>query len=153
MDLKESALETIRSAILLEVRNCVKKARENIVKKDICKHNLNNLNSIFDSAIRRNEENSNKTLKYVRKQTKLIKENASKICVAPGEGGAWKSWQTDLFLEEKLFPALFPYGIGGYMSSNMLREVDMGFANYVKNRLLSADAKFRNDPSYVFSYY
>ena len=42
MHLKESALETIRSAILLEVRNCVKKARENIVKKDICKHKLNN---------------------------------------------------------------------------------------------------------------
>ena len=26
----------------------------------------------------------------------------------------------------------------------------MGFANYVKNSLLSADAKFRKDPSYVF---
>ena len=32
----------------------------------------------------------------------------------------------------------------------MLRENDMGFANYVKNRLLSADDKFRNDPSYLF---
>ena len=26
----------------------------------------------------------------------------------------------------------------------------MGFANYVKNRILSADDKFRRDPSYVF---
>ena len=73
-----------------------------------------------------------------------------KICVAPGEEGKWKNWQSDLYLEEKLFPALFPYGIGGYLSSNMLRQNDMGFANYVKNRLLSADDKFRKDPSYVF---
>ena len=32
----------------------------------------------------------------------------------------------------------------------MLRQNDVGFSNYVKNRLLSADEKFRNDPSYVF---
>ena len=32
----------------------------------------------------------------------------------------------------------------------MLRESDMGFSNYIKNRLLSADPKFRNDPTYVF---
>ena len=36
------------------------------------------------------------------------------------------------------------------MSSNMLRDTDMGFANYIKSRLLSADDKFRKDPSYVF---
>ena len=36
MDLNEPELETIRSAILLEVRNCIKKAREYIMQKDIC---------------------------------------------------------------------------------------------------------------------
>ena len=86
----------------------------------------------------------------MRKQTKKIKENVKKVIVAPGGGGKWKNWQSDLYLEEKLFPALFPYGIGGFLSSNMLRQDNMGFANYVKNRLLSADAKFRKDPSYVF---
>ena len=73
-----------------------------------------------------------------------------KVFVAPGEGGKWKNWKSDLFLEEKLFPALFPFGIGGYLSSNMLRQNDMGFANYIKTRLLSADDKSRNDPTYVF---
>ena len=32
----------------------------------------------------------------------------------------------------------------------MLRKSDMGFANYVKNRIMSADPKFRDDPSYLF---
>ena len=32
----------------------------------------------------------------------------------------------------------------------MLKKSNMGFSNYIKNRLLSADDKFRNDASYVF---
>ena len=79
-----------------------------------------------------------------------IKENAEKLFVAPSEEGKWVNWYSDLFLEEKLFPKLFPYGIGGYLSSNMLKKSKMGFANYIKNRLLSADPKFRNDASYMF---
>ena len=60
------------------------------------------------------------------------------------------NWQSDVFLEEKLFPALFPYGIGGFMSANVIRSSNIGFANYVKSRLLSADPKFRDDPYYLF---
>ena len=48
------------------------------------------------------------------------------------------------------FPGLFPYGIGGYLSSNILNGSDIGFANYCRNRLLSADPKFRNDHNYLF---
>ena len=150
MILNNSMLESLKSKLSIDLKKCISKAREYILKMDMCTHSANDLNSIFKTVITENKENPSKTLEYVKKQTKLIKQNASKIFVAPGEGGDWKSWQSDLFLEEKLFPALFPYGIGGYMSSNMLRECDMGFANYVKNRLLSADEKFRNDPSYVF---
>ena len=40
-----------------------------------------------------------------------IKENADKVFVAPSEDGKWVNWYSDLFLEEKLFPKLFPYGI------------------------------------------
>ena len=32
----------------------------------------------------------------------------------------------------------------------MLKKSNVGFANYIKNRVLSADPKFRNDASYVF---
>ena len=75
---------------------------------------------MMSTTISGHRANSQKTFEYVRKQTKVINKNAEKIFVAPGEGGEWKNWKSDLYLEEKLFPALFPYGIGGYMSSNML---------------------------------
>ena len=143
-------LESLKSKIMTQLRDCISKSRESIKKKSVCTHDVNNLTSIFENVISENRANYQKTFEYVKKQTKLINKNAQKIFVAPGEGGEWKNWKSDLYLEEKLFPALFPYGIGGYMSSNMLRDSDMGFSNYVKNRLLSADEKFRNDPSYVF---
>ena len=60
----------------------------------------------------------------------------------------WMNWQDDLFLEEKLFPNLFPYGVGGYLSSNVMINHDIGFANYVKSRILSANPKFRNDKDF-----
>ena len=113
-------------------------------------HNDNDLSNLYEKVINANTESPENTYDYVKRATKQIKENASKIFVAPGEGGRWKNWRSDLFLEEKMFPALFPYGIGGYMSSNMLKNNDMGFANYIKSRIMSADPKFRNDPSYVF---
>ena len=83
-------------------------------------------------------------------QKKKIKENLEKLFIAPGEHGVWLNWESDVYLEEKLFPKLFPYGIGGYLSSNVLKNSNMGFANYVKSRLLSSNPKFRNDPFYVF---
>ena len=115
-----------------------------------CSHIVNELSSDIENIIKENERNSRRTLDFVEKQTKKIKDNAAKISIAPGEHGKWINWQSDLFLEEKLFPKLFPYGLGGFLSSNMLKKSNMGFSNYIKNRLLSADPKFRNDPSYVF---
>ena len=80
---------------------------------------------------------------YLKEKHKTIKKNLNKICVAPAEGGKWKNWMDDIFLEEKQFPSVFPYGMGGYLSSIMLRNNNMGFANYVKSRLLSADDRYR----------
>eukprot|EP00092_Neocalanus_flemingeri_P022722 GFUD01024642.1.p1 GENE.GFUD01024642.1~~GFUD01024642.1.p1 ORF type:complete len:2733 (+),score=580.47 GFUD01024642.1:994-8199(+) len=150
LNLDNETLNTLRSEVTSELRESVVQGRQDLARMEICMHNENDLNTIFEKVIKGNKENADKTHEYVKKQTKKIKENAKKICVAPGEGGEWKNWQADLFLEEKLFPALFPYGIGGYLSSNMLKRNNMGFSNYVKNRLLSADDKFRNDPSYLF---
>ena len=111
---------------------------------------INELSEDIENIIKNNEKNPLKTLKFVENQTKKIKENAKKISVAPSESGKWINWQSELFLEEKLFPRLFPYGIGGFLSSNVLKKSNMGYSNYIKNRLLSADPKFRNDASYVF---
>ena len=37
------------------------------------------------------------------------------------------------FMEEKCFPDLFPYGVGGYMSSVLDgKNPDLTFANYVR---------------------
>ena len=49
-----------------------------------------------------------------------------------------------------MFPNLFPYGIGGYLSSTFLSGNNIGFANYIKTRLLSTNSKFRDDPMYIF---
>ena len=105
--------------------------------------------SLFKNVLSRTDDPDN-LRKYVSRKAETATENATKICVAPAEKGLWKSWLDDLFLEEKCFPNLFPYGIGGYLSSNYLRNSNQGFANYVKSRLLSADDKFRKDKTYVF---
>ena len=76
-----------------------------------------------------------------------------KISVAPGESGKFQNWGEDVFLEEKCFPELFPYGTGGYLSkisNNIETQENMGFAAYVKHRVLSADPKYRKNSSYVF---
>ena len=69
-----------------------------------------------------------------------------KVSVAPGEQGQFKSWGQDVYLEEKMFPSLFPYGVGGYMSSALNEETEnMGFSNYARHRMLSADPRYCND--------
>ena len=74
-----------------------------------------------------------------------------KICVAPAEGGEFRNWNDeDIYLEESLFPHLFPYGNGGYVSSVLAGGHNMGFAVYVRNRLKHANSKFRKDSTYVF---
>ena len=74
-----------------------------------------------------------------------------KICIAPGEHGQFKNWGEDPFLEEKMFPHLFPYGVGGYMSTSVSGDNEnMGFSNYVRHRILNADPRYRSDTTYLF---
>ena len=81
----------------------------------------------------------------------FAKKVQEKVCVAPGEHGSFKNWGEDVYIEEKAFPHLFPYGCGGYLSS-CLDDADnsIGFANYCKSQLLSCDDKFRKDDCYIF---
>ena len=80
-----------------------------------------------------------------------IKKKVQSICVAPGEKGTFQNWGEDAFLEEKAFPELFPLGVGGYISTKLEEDdnCSMGFAMYVKHRLLSANPKFRENTSYI----
>jgi hypothetical protein len=71
------------------------------------------------------------------------------LSLAPGENGEFRNWKEDVFIEEKAFPHLFPYGTGGYLSSCLSSGKNMGFAVYCRNRLKSADPKYRNDQIYI----
>ena len=143
-----------------DVKKHTEKEKENIRAKldsmEKCCHNDEDDNedhSFFDEILENNsktEETLKETRNFVMSQVTQIKKNLEKIIsVAPGEGGDLKSWGSDVFLEEKLFPQLFPYGIGGYLSSNLLKNSNMGFSNYCKNRILSVDSKYRRDPAYL----
>ena len=85
------------------------------------------------------------------KAKNLAKRVQEKVCVAPGEHGSFKNWGEDVYIEEKSFPHLFPYGVGGYLSSCIDNPDDsIGFAEYCKSQLMSCDDKFRKDESYIF---
>ena len=82
---------------------------------------------------------------------KTTLKKVAKIPVAPGEAGKFQNWGEDVFLEEKCFPEPYPFGIGGYLSSLINnKEGGMGFANYIKHRILSSDPKYRKNTPYVF---
>ena len=75
--------------------------------------------------------------------------NKGKICVAPGEYGKFVNWGESLYIEEKCFPNLFPYGESGYLSTCVKKEKKLSFANYVRNRMYSIDDRFRRDSYYI----
>ena len=77
-------------------------------------------------------------------------EKLAKISVAPGEFGKFQNWGDDIYLEEKCFPELYPFGRGGYLSTLVDSNTKIGFAAYIKHRLLSADPKYRNNSTYLF---
>ena len=57
-----------------------------------------------------------------------------------------EKWYSDLFLKEKLFPKLFLYGIGGFLSSNKLKKSNMGYSNYITIdycQLIQSSARMR----------
>ena len=96
-------------------------------------------------------EQSKEIAKRANNQAKRILKKVKKMCVAPGEQGAFSNWGSDVFLEEKAFPEKFPFGTGGYLSSCIDdQENNMGFANYCINQIMSADPKFRSDSTYIF---
>ena len=128
----------------------INKAKDECHKKPICNHDYNELMNFYRTIVIDSKNKPENIKKYLDEQKKQIQKNLQKISVAPGEEGKWQNWGEDIFLEEKLFPKLFPWGQGGFLSSNILKQSNMGFSNYVKSRLLSLDPKFRNDPYYIF---
>ena len=56
-----------------------------------------------------------------------------KVIVAPTDAGHFMNYESDVHIEEKCFPHLFPKGVGGYMSTYFPKKVN--FSNYIKMRL------------------
>ena len=97
------------------------------------------------------ESEAKEMYQNAKKRVKKISDKMEKICIAPGEFGNFQNWGDDIFIEEKCFPHLFPYGIGGYLSTALEgKDHDMGFANYIRHRVMSADKKYRQDYIYLF---
>ena len=134
----------------VQVESALDTMREAFNSKPDCNHPANEISNFFNKIVTRKSIRPDQIKSYLCDQRSKIKENLNKISIAPGEKGKWKNWGDDIYLEEKMFPSLFPYGVGGYLSSNMIRKSNMGFSNYVKSRLLSVNSKFRNDPTYIF---
>ena len=123
--------------------------REIVRNREACNHSDNGVTNLLKKVVYNRKLSTEKLHDYLTQLRGKIKKKIDKIAVAPGEGGNFENWENDIYLEEKLFPALFPYGIGGFLSTNMLTRSNMGFSNYVKSRILSVDPKFRNDIFYV----
>ena len=85
-----------------------------------------------------------------KKEINNLVNRLDKISIAPGEHGRFQNWKQDVYIEEKAFPHLFPYGCGGYLSSCLSSGTNIGFAAYVRHKMRCADPKFRNDQVYVF---
>ena len=86
-----------------------------------------------------------------KSRTNSKSQKMSGVSLAPGAEGKFQYWDSAEFLEEKAFPHLFPTGKGGFLSTYQPQSV--GFANYVKQRMLGLDSRFREDTTYMFFLY
>ena len=135
----------------LKVNSVANQVRILLKDKHDCNHTFDNeISKYLKSIVFDKSKKPEEILHYIDQQREKIDQKLQKLSVAPGEKGKWINWGSDLYLEEKLFPALFPFGWGGYLSSNMLKNSNIGFSNYIKSRLFSINPKFRKDPFYVF---
>ena len=146
------ALVRLKEKLIIKFDQLIASSRSVLRKLPANCHHTHHENKDHQTCIESFDVETEKVMNHVNRCRKTIEKNlADKIInVAPGEKGEWINWKDDVFIEEKMFPNLFPYGIGGYISSNILKQNDSGFSNYIKSRILSADPKFRNDSSYLF---
>ena len=67
---------------------------------------------------------------------------------APGQNNTPQYLLLDDNFEVLPFPDLFPYGYGGYFSSN--RTMKLGICKYFQQRLLNVDGQFAQNMEYIF---
>ena len=72
MILENPNLIAFKSTLTNDLKESVKRGRQELKKMEVCAHESNDLNIIFEKVINRNEANADKTFEYVRKKTKKI---------------------------------------------------------------------------------
>ena len=125
---------------------------------DVLKEFVSTSNKEKNSLLDNLDVVSNPTSKYskfianeCKGQARKNKKKMRKVSVAPGELGTFKNWGDDLYIEEKAFPELFPFGRGGYLSTCVEEPSnDIGFASYCSSQIMSADPKLRLNVTYIF---
>ena len=143
-------LKMLIQKFITKTDEMVQHFRSVVKTKLACKHVYNDLTDLLQNFVYDKNNKPENIRKHVHGLRQQIDTNLNRFSIAPGQEGKFKNWGSDLYLEEKLFPNLFPYGIGGFLSSNLIKKSNMGFSNYVKTRLLSVNPKFRKDPFYIF---
>ena len=77
----------------------------NDTKFDVTDEFTDNMDRLFNPS----ESEAKYISETAKEQVKRVVKKMEKVSVAPGELGNFKNWGTDVFLEEKCFPSLFPY--------------------------------------------
>ena len=116
------------------------------VQQRMSSKDVEDLDTLFTPTM----EQAKSIVKSTKVQTRECSKKMRKIAIAPGEMGEFKNWKEDIYIEEKCFPELFPYGCGGYLSSFINdSSKDMGLAAYCISQIMSADYKFRQNTTYL----
>ena len=82
-------IKSKKEEVITALRDLVNQGRSRLAILEDCRHDINNLSTLFKEVIKESKTNAEKPYEYVRRQTQTIKENAEAICVAPGEMGKW----------------------------------------------------------------
>ena len=76
-------------------------------------HHPSQFTEVKDEICEEMEESIANVSKHSKEIFSETLSRIEKISVAPGEKGKFQNWGEDVFLEEKCFPELFPFGTGG----------------------------------------
>ena len=79
MILENATLIELKLYLTNELKESVCRGRQELKKINVCTHDDNDLNTMFEKVIIENRKNADKTFEYVNIQTKKIKENIEKF--------------------------------------------------------------------------
>ena len=98
-------LMSVTESAIKDLQEFIQVAREVLREKPDCNHKTNDLQDLFTKLLDKKDFRPEAITGYVNQQKSRVSKNLRKIFLAPGEDGNFQNWESDIFLEEKLFPA------------------------------------------------